>query len=114
MKAGELNRQVTIVERSVTQDPVYGTDVVNWNTVKTVYAKIEEILPSRAEDVSGQIALGVRTAKVTIRWREGITQKNRVIIDGQQMGIIAGPSMVGFKVGLEFVVQALSTEGQEL
>ncbi len=114
MKAGDLNRQVTILERVVTKDTVYGTDNISWNPVKKVYAQITEMLPSRDEDIVDSISMATRVAKVMIRWRTGLTQQHRIDIDGEQWRIVAGPAMVGLRIGLEMVVQHLSTEGQEL
>jgi head-tail adaptor len=114
MRAGELNRQVTILRRIVTKDPIYNTDIIVWEPVKTVYAKITEVLPARGEEISSEISLASKPAKVVMRWRDDIDQSSRVQIDGKQMRIIAGPAMIGLKVGLEIVVQEFSTEGQEL
>jgi hypothetical protein len=42
-----------------------------------------------------------------------VSQANRVEIDGRQMRIIAGPAMVGRRQWLDFMVEELSTEGQQ-
>jgi SPP1 family predicted phage head-tail adaptor len=113
VRAGELNRQITILARQVTKDPVYNTDIIAWVEVKKVWAQVMEMLPSDAEQVSDNVLIATRPSKIIIRWRDDFTSANRIILDGKQMRIVAGPAMVGLRVGLEFVAQELSTEGQE-
>jgi SPP1 family predicted phage head-tail adaptor len=113
MRAGDLDRRVTILSRAVGTDPVYGTATEGWLPAFTVSAQVRDVLPSRADRVTEEITLSHRPARVRMRWRDDVTQANRVEIDGVQMRIVAGPAMLGRREGLEIMVEALSTEGQQ-
>jgi head-tail adaptor len=60
VRAGELNRQITILARQVTKDPVYNTDIIAWVEVKKVWAQVMEMLPSDAEQVSDNVLIATR------------------------------------------------------
>ena len=40
MRAGEFDRRVTIEKKVVTQDPSYGTELITWTSLATVWAKV--------------------------------------------------------------------------
>jgi SPP1 family predicted phage head-tail adaptor len=111
--ADKLDRRITILERLVTKDPLYRTDVVTWGPGATVCAEVQDMLPSHADRVAEGISLASRPALVRIRWRDDVSQANRIEIDGKQMRIVSGPAMVGRREGLEIMVEELTTEGQE-
>jgi SPP1 family predicted phage head-tail adaptor len=113
MDAGLLDRRLRILERVDTTEGTYGTKVATWPELATVWAKIEEVLPARADRLDDKLVITVRQAKVRIRWRADVSQNHRVEIDGQQMRIISGPAMAGRRQWLDFVVEELSTEGQQ-
>lgn len=113
MNAGKLNRRVTILQRVRTQDPTYGTDLLSWAPLATVWAEVQDVLPSRGERVATEVSLASRPARVRMRWRDDVSQANRVEIDGRQMRVVAGPAMLGLREGLEIMVEELSTEGQQ-
>jgi SPP1 family predicted phage head-tail adaptor len=99
MDAGLLDRRVRILERSDITEGTYGTKVADWPELTTVWAKIEEVLPARSDRLEDQLVITVLRAQVRIRWRDDVSQENRVEIDGQQMRIIAGPAMSGRRNG---------------
>jgi head-tail adaptor len=115
MDAGLLDRQLNILGRTDTRDSTYGTKAATWPVVAAgVWAKIEEVLPSRGDRLEDKLVITVHQAKVRIRWRPDFSERNRVEIDGQQMRIISGPAMAGRRrQWLDFMVEALSTEGQQ-
>jgi SPP1 family predicted phage head-tail adaptor len=111
--AGKLDKRVTILARVVTKDPTYGTDVVTWEPAATVWAEVQDVLPSRAERVTAEIAIAERPARMRMRWRDDVTQANRVGIGGRTMKIVAGPAMIGRRQWLEIMIEEISTEGQQ-
>jgi SPP1 family predicted phage head-tail adaptor len=113
LAAGTLDRRVTILVKTETRDPVYNTPVYSWEPLATVWAQVQDVLPSRAYAQAGELALTKRPARVRMRWRDDVTQENRVEIDGRQMRIVSGPAMLGRREGLEIMVEELSTEGQQ-
>ena len=112
IRAGDLDRQVTILAGTTSPDPVYGTPVKTWAPLATVSAQVQDVLPSRGDRLSEEMVITRRPARVRMRWREDVSQANRVEIDGVQMRIVAGPAMLGRREGLEIMVEELSTEGE--
>lgn len=112
LNAGDLDRRVTILVETTTKDPVYNTDVATWAPLAEVSAQVRDVLPSRADRVAEDIILSRRPARVRMRWRDDVTQANRLEIDGVQMRIVAGPAELGRREGIELMVEALSTEGE--
>jgi SPP1 family predicted phage head-tail adaptor len=113
MIAGKLDRRVTILVRSDEKDPVYGTKTPVWLDQVTVAAEVLDLLPSKGDQAAGEMSLARRPARIRMRWRDDVTQANRVRIDGRDMRIVAGPAMLGRRDGLEIMVEELSTEGQQ-
>lgn len=113
MNAGDLDRRVTILVRTDSVDPAYGTRTPTWATLATVWAQVLEVAPSRADRLADGVSIMQRPATVRIRWRADVTQTNRISIDGVPMRIVGGPAMIGRRVGLEIMVEALSTEGEQ-
>ena len=118
MAAGHLDRDVTILARVETTDTTYGTKTVTWSAdaddgAVTVRAEVMDVLPSRADRLAREIAITSQPKRVRMRWRDDVDQQSRVEIDGVQMRVVAGPAMIGRRRGLEIMVEALSTEGQQ-
>lgn len=113
MDAGRLDRRVTILTRGTTRETVYGTKTDAWVPVATVWAEVQDVLPSRGDRLAAEIVITSRPTRVRMRWRDDVTQANRVEIDGRQRRIVAGPAMIGRRDRLEIMVEELSTEGQQ-
>lgn len=112
MSTGNKDRRVDIQYRAVTQDPVYGTEVVTWTLLATVWADVEDTPPSRSEAVRTGLAVAINQSKVTIRYRPGIDSSMRLIIsrpDPVVYQIIGGPAMIGRYRELEMVVEKISS-----
>lgn len=113
MDAGRLNRRVTIQHRTETQDATYGTQVVTWATLATVWAEVQDVLPSRAESMADGIDIARRPSRVRMRYRTDVDATMRLVVDGRTLRIIAGPAELGFREGVEFVAEEITTGGQE-
>lgn len=92
----------------------------NWSTVAEVWAEVQDMLPSRGERLADGINVATRPARVRIRYREDIKANMRVLV-GRTVGgtwqtlrtaqIITVPAAIGFREGLEFMVEDYSTAG---
>jgi head-tail adaptor len=113
--AGRLNRRIEILARSSGRDSTYGTPTGEWAVAATVWAEVQDVLPSRADRVAEEIALSKRPARVRMRWREDVSMNNRLRLVGsaRTMRIVAGPAMLGNREGLELMVEEMSTSGEE-
>jgi len=110
---GDLDRRATILVRSDTTDPDYGTREASWADGDTVFAQVLDVLPSRSDRLGDEIAMTKRPATVRMRYRSDVTQANRLRIDGEEYRIVSGPAMIGRRYGIELMVEQISTEGQQ-
>lgn len=108
--AGRLNRRITI-ERPVPAAGIESAGKGSWVLVATVWAEVQDRLPSRGERLDGGINIAARPARVRMYWRADITAAMRFVMDGRVMQIVAGPAELGFREGLEFMVEDYSSAG---
>lgn len=113
LSAGELNRRITFQHRTVTgTDPIYGTPVYGWTEFATVWANVQDKLPSRSEEIVDGIDIASRACRVRIRFRDDLNSTMRLTIGARTLRIIAGPAELGFREGVEFMAEELTTEGE--
>lgn len=114
MKIGNLNRRVRIESRSTTQNSVDGSPVATWSTVNTLWAEVQEVLPSKGESQAQGINIATRPARVRTRYVTGITSDMRMVYldrSNRVMKILSQPVEIGHKEGLEFFVADFTTSG---
>ena len=115
MKAGQLDRRIRLDAKQVTQDPDYGTETITWATFATVWANVQDVLPSKAESQAEGIRIEERPSRVRIRYLAGVTSDMRVVrLDSgnRVMKIIAGPAELGRREGIELMCTEYSTAGE--
>ncbi|MBS7668864.1 phage head closure protein [Croceicoccus gelatinilyticus] len=113
VSADKLKERVTIKERVGTQDPTFGTWTYSWEELATVWAEVQDVLPSRSERVADGITIANRPARIRMRYREDVDSTMRFEVNGRTLHIIAGPAELGFRQGVEFVAEELTTAGEE-
>lgn len=113
LKIGRMDRRVRFEQRASGQDPDYGTPVDSWTAYATVYAELQEQLPSRGERVAEGLRIAERPTRLRCRYDSGITSDMRVIdLDrNRTLKIVTPPVELGRKEGLEMMVVEYSTEG---
>ncbi len=109
--AGTLDRRIAIQHRVKTSHPDYGTPIVQWETFLEAWAEVQDILPSRAEQVADGISIARRPCRIRMHYRPGITSDMRVKYGSRTLQIVAGPAEIGRREGIELVAEELSTEG---
>ncbi|MCW1431400.1 head-tail adaptor protein [Novosphingobium sp. JCM 18896] len=122
MSAGSHNREVEIQSRETTIDPIYGTnEEVQWTTIATVWAEVQDMLPSRAERVDNGISMSQRPTRVRMLFRDDVTSAMRFVVKGRSPGeadrvlrITAGPAELGFRERVEFMAAEYSSSGEEV
>lgn len=77
MRAGKLNRRITLTAPLSVRQPS-GHVVQQWNPVATVFAAIEET--GGREPLRDGVMDARVDARVTIRWRQGVTAEMRLSI----------------------------------
>jgi head-tail adaptor len=114
MDLGRLDRRIRIEQPTTTTDATYGPQPGEWFTFATLWANVQEVLPSRGEQTGQGIAIATRPARVRVRWVDGLTSDMRVIYidrDERVMKIVTPPVEIGRRQGLEFMVADFSTAG---
>lgn len=112
MRAAQLDRKITIEQKTVTRDPDYNTEVIAWTVFASrISAQVQDVLPSKSEQVSQGIRVATQPARVRIRYMAGITSDMRVIVHGstdRTMEIVGGPAEIGRREWLEMVCEEYS------
>ena len=113
MNIGQLDHRVRIEKKFATQDPDFGTEVISWLPVATVWANVQDAIPSRAESVTQGVALIAKNqTRVRIRYRSDVDSSMRMVIYRPgpiTYQIIAGPAEIGRKEYVEFMVERFSS-----
>lgn len=110
MDAGSLDRRI-VIERPVADTSIDGAGAGNWEPVATVWASVQDMLPSRGERLAQGINVAARPARVRMRFRADVTPDMRFVMDSRVMQIVSGPAELGRRDGLEFMVEEYSTAG---
>lgn len=79
MKAGLLNRKITIQSFGPTQDSI-GQEIQDWAPFATTWANIRFL--NGVESVKGDAEVSVSKASIRIRYRQDITEAMRVVYNG--------------------------------
>lgn len=127
MKAGQLDRQISIYRKSVTKDSSYNTEIIEWVPLAPLpgspviaekfWASVQDELPSRAESVKNDLHLGKLKTRIRLRYRSDIDMTMRVVVHGDvdiTFQIIAGPVIVtseGRKNMIEIMCEHSTTLG---
>lgn len=117
LAAGDLTTPVEIQQRATTQDDTYGTRVEGagaWTTFATVWAQVQDMLPSRGERVAEGIDIASRPARVRMYFRDDVTVEHRLKIGNRYLKIVSGPAELGHREGIEVVAVQQSTEGHDV
>ena len=81
MNIGELDSRITIQKKAVTLDAEYGTEVIAWATLATLWANVQDALPSRSESIlGGSIEVSNLPTRIRIRWRSDVDSSMRIIV----------------------------------
>lgn len=110
MKAGELDRRITIEEYTETQDD-YGEPIKEWVVLATVWAQVTPVRGTEryvAQQVSGEAETRFR-----IRWRDDVTDKMRILYEDAYYNINAILE-IGRHEGLEIMAKAFVPKGETI
>lgn len=117
LAAGRRDRLITFQRRTGAQESTYGTGVPEWIDLPEdqnpqEWAEVQDVLPSRGENLSEGMNIKRRPARVRIGYREDITSDMRIVLEnGRVLSIIAGPVDLGFRDGLEMMCETVTPEG---
>lgn len=102
MKAGDLDRRITVERASVATDN-YGGETRTWAALGTVWAQVLPISDGERWR-AGEVAAHV-TTRFRIRWGLGVTVRDRIVYEGRAYDI-AGVKEIGRREGQEITASA--------
>ncbi len=109
MRLGQLDRRMLIEQKSVTRDPAYGSEVVTWVELATVWCSPYDVLNKLSEEVSQGIRVQTRPCRVLIRYRNDLTTDMRVtLVDRSRVMQITSVAEIGRREGIELLCEAYS------
>ena len=115
MRGGKFDQRIRIDHMAAVIDPDYGPQPGAWAPFKTLWAEVQDVLPSRAEAQGQGIRIANRPARIRTRYAEGITSAMKVILldrGGRELKIVSGPVEMGRREGLEFMAEEFTTTGE--
>jgi len=104
MRAGKLRHKVTIQAPGLTQDPVTGEMLPGWTDLASVWASIEPL--SARDFIAAQANQSEITARIVIRYREGILPTMRILHRGKVYAIQG--ALPDAHSGLEYITLPVS------
>lgn len=110
LRTGDLPHQITF-ERKVADGSFDGAGTESWQEVVTVWAQVQDVLPSRGERVADGFTTANRPARIRLRYRTDITSDMRIRFGARVMQIISGPAELGMKDGLELMAEQYQPAG---
>ena len=81
MQAGKLRHRITLQKPVKAQSPATGAIVNSWADVATLWADINDL--SVREFVAAQAGQSEVTSRITIRYRDDVTNKHRILYRGR-------------------------------
>lgn len=86
---GQLDRRIEIQRATGAKDSAgYGQLVEDWETLYCCWAKLENPLAGNTEKIFGDLETAVTRALFTIRYRDGLTEKDRIVYNSQNYDIM--------------------------
>jgi SPP1 family predicted phage head-tail adaptor len=105
VRAGRLDRLITIQQLTSTRDAVFGSEVQTWSTLAQVWADVRDL--SGREFVQARQTGTQITTELTIRHRTDVTPKQRVLVDGRTLEI-NNVLQIGRRDGLRLMCEEIN------
>lgn len=115
MKAGDLDRRITLQRPPAVVDSEYGPQQGPgiWPVfVARIPAQVWDDLPSKSETIQGGLTLADRPARVRVRYLRGVTSDMRVIVHNEVdevYQISGGPAEIGRREWIEFTIKGYTS-----
>lgn len=120
--AGTFSTPCYFEKKSVTLDPSYGTEVISWVPLLPssdsppvdlpIMCEAQDVLPSKDERVVQGLSVLSKRTRIRTHFRTDIDSSMRVriaSITARPAQIIGGPVQLGWKKGIEILVEETSS-----
>lgn len=111
MNLGKLDRYIRIEQKTVTNDPDFGSEVITWTTYKECWASVQDILANNQESTKTDLRLSTRPCKIVMHYDNGIDATMRIVMldrDNRLLQITSVPAEIGRRHGLELMAEEYS------
>lgn len=105
----DLNKRCRIERKAITQDTVYGTEIITWVLLAVVWCNVQDVLPSRSESVKNGLVIGTKQKRWRARYRCDVDSSMRIVIDGIAHQIVGGPAELGQRQYIECVIDSYTS-----
>ena len=99
MNIGPLDVRVMIEQPIETREVAYNTPVIHWVPLRTVWANVQDAMPSRDESVvDGAAEMHTRKTRIRLRWMQDLDSSCRVTVlrpERRVLQIVGGPAEIG-------------------
>jgi SPP1 family predicted phage head-tail adaptor len=105
---GTLDRRVRVEQKTITQDPDYGSQVETWATYIETWASVQDITSGNQERTNSDLRQLKRPCRIRMRYLPDIDATMRVILldrDDRVLQIVSKPAELGRKDGIEFMAE---------
>lgn len=99
MQAGKLRHRITLQKPVKTQSPATGAVINTWEDVSVLWADVVDL--SAREFVAAQAGQSEITTRITIRHRDDVTSKHRILFKSRVYNIHG--VLADDKSGLEYL-----------
>jgi head-tail adaptor len=102
---GPLDQLVRIEYQGTVNDPDYGNQPGAWVPLATVWANVQDVLPS-AGDRGESVRVSDAPARVRMRYRSDVTASMRLVLlhrGDRVLRIVGRPAELGRRQGLELL-----------
>lgn len=110
MKVGNFNRKILIEQPVAGVDPVYGSPTITWTALATIWAEVQDALPSRAESVVQGLTVAKNQVRVRFHFRLDVTSAMRITElepPYRVLQIVGGPATVGNREETEVMCEQI-------
>ena len=112
LKAGDLDRRIVLMTRTQGKNDS-GRPIIIWAEGDTIWAQVQDMLPSRGERIADGINVASRPARVRVRYRDDITADMRIRYGERVLEIVGEVAELGRREGLEFMAEEVKPQGDE-
>lgn len=113
MKAGDLDRRVTLQKETRVDDPYTGPGPSTWaDFVTRAPAQVRDDLPGNTESTQTGLRMSNHPARVRMRYLRGVTSDMRVIVHNETdeiYEITSTPAEIGRREWIEFTIRSYSS-----
>lgn len=112
LASGQLDRLITIEQRSTSRDSATGAEVVSWVALAQVWASREEFTNTGASEeyVRNGVVVHGGISKMRIRYRTDVDTTCRLNLGGGHLRQVTGLAEIGRGEGLELTCREWSHE----